>query len=267
MRTRAVVAGSSLFVSALAVLTGAAHALDIGDPGAPDPGHGSASVSASAGTLLPLTLSPRVNAERVAVAVTSGYDGGNASATFVTTADVRLAGPVGARVGFTYLPDVTGKVFQPHVGLRLQLLHQGQHGLDGAVAVFYRMERLTQDEGMVQLLWTMARRFNTLSLFANLAYGQDPEGDDRDGELRIAAQIAASSRLQLGVDGRIRVDLFSTDARRGMRGATNLDFAVGPLATLTVGRFAFVGHAGMSGVRASVLRTGVLATMGVASVF
>lgn len=226
-----------------------------------------AAASTTAGTLLPLTLSPRVNAERAAVAMTSGYDGANASATLVTTVDVKLAKPLGLRAGFMYMPDASGKAFQPHVGLRWQLLTQEGHGLDAAVGVFYRMERFTEDEGTIQVFVAGARRFEKVSLFANLAYGQDPEGDDRDGDVRIAALYSGSPRLQGGVDGWLRFDVMSTDTRRSARGTTDLEFATGPLATLAIDRFAIIGQAGIRGIQTTTLRMGLLATIGVASVF
>jgi hypothetical protein len=43
-------------------------------------------------------------------------------------------------------------------------------------------------------------------LFANLVYGQDPEGRERDGEVRLASLYDLGG-LQLGVDARVRLDL------------------------------------------------------------
>lgn len=227
----------------------------------------SAAQSAEAGVLLPTVVAPRVDATRAAVAVTSGYDGARASATLVTAADVHLWGPMAVRVGFTYMPDGGQQSFQPHFGLRFQLLRQAHHGVDGGLGAFYRMERFTQDEGLVQVMGTLGRRFDRVGLFGNVAYGQDPEGDDRDGDLKLAALYTVSSYLQLGVDGRARIDLFSDDTRRAARGDTNFDFAVGPLACLTFGRFAVLGQVGMSGAKAVQWRSGLLATMGAAGVF
>jgi hypothetical protein len=181
-------------------------------------------------------------------------------------ADLRVWGPAALRAGFTFLPRGQDRSFQPHFGLRVQLLRQTEHRVDGAIAVTYRMDRFTEDEGLIQVAVLVGRRFGDLGLIANLAYGQDPEGDDRDGELRLAALYALGS-VQVGVDGRARFDLFSTDARRASRGEGALDFAAGPLASLSLGRFALIAQAGVSGVRVVTLRPGLLATMGVASVF
>jgi hypothetical protein len=226
-----------------------------------------AMASAAAGTLLPQTLSPLVSAQRASVAVSSGYDGGHGSATLATVADVQLASFVGLRAGLTYLPNEDVNVFKPHVGLSVQLLRQGRHGIDGALGAFYRMERFSEDDGQIQLIASVARRFGRLATFANVGYGQDPEGDDRDGDVRLAGQVIVSSILQLGVDSHVRFDLFSSDARRLARGTTDLDFAAGPTATLTFDRFALVAQTGVSGVRVETMRTGALATLGFASVF
>jgi hypothetical protein len=226
-----------------------------------------ASAARSAASLLPMTLSPRVSDERGSVAVTSGYDGAQSSATLAGAADVRLVGPVALRAGFTYVPDALADTFKPHFGLRVQLLRQDEHGLDGGVGVFYRMERYTEDEGLIQVAALVGHRTGRFGLYGNVSYGQDPEGDDRDGEVKVAALYALSAMVHAGVDGHLRFDLFSSDARRAMRGASDLDFAVGPLASVSLGRFALVGQVGVSGVRVLALQTGLLATVGVGSVF
>jgi hypothetical protein len=221
----------------------------------------------AAGVALPSTITPRVDAQRASVAVHSGYDGAHRSGTLAGEADVRIWGPVAFRAGFTYVPSGQDQPFQPHFGLRVQLLDQRRHGVDGAVGAFYRMDRFVEDEGLVQVMAMLGRRSGALGVFANVAYGQDPEGDDRDGEVKLAALYLVGTRVNVGVDGRVRFDLFSTDSRRASRGESGLDFAAGPLATVEVGPVVLVGQVGVSGVRVVKLESGVMATAGVASLF
>jgi hypothetical protein len=225
------------------------------------------SAARAADAVLPMTVSPRVSDERGAVMVTSGYDGAQRSPTLSGAADVRVAGPVALRAGFTYVPEAVTDTFKPHFGLRVQLLQQNRHGIDGAVGVFYRMERYIQDEGLLQVAALVGRRVGRLGLYGNASYGQDPEGDDRDGEVKLAALYELSSTVHAGIDGRLRFDLFSSDSRRAARGASGLDFAVGPLASVSLGRMALIGQVGASGVRVMKLETGLLAAVGVASLF
>jgi hypothetical protein len=226
-----------------------------------------AATSGSAGAFLPTTIAPRVGAQSGLVVVTSGYDGSHRSLTMSGAADLRVWGPVAVRAGFTSMPNGENQPFQPHFGLRVQILRQGAHGIDGAVGVFYRMERFVEDEGKVEAMASVGRQFGKLGLFTNVSYGQDPEGDDREGEVRAAALYALGSAVHVGVDGRLRVDLFSSDPRRVARSTSNLDFAVGPLASVSLGRFALIGQLGATGVRVARLETGLLATVGVAAVF
>jgi hypothetical protein len=226
-----------------------------------------ADLSVAAGALLPMTIAPRVDAQRATVVVASGYDNARRAATLVSTADLHVVGPLALRVGLTYLPSGGEQAFQPHIGLRVQVLRQERHGVDAAAGLFYRRERYTPDEGLVQVMAAVSRRSDRAGVFLNVAYGQDPEGDDRDGEVRAAALFSATSSVQVGLDGRVRVDLYSHDMRRAARGETNLDFAVGPLACVTLGRWALIGQAGVSGVRADSLRLGPIVTLGAGSVF
>jgi hypothetical protein len=226
-----------------------------------------ADLSVAAGALLPMTIAPRIDAQRAMVVVASGYDAVQRTATLGSAADLHVVGPLALRVGLTYLPSATEQTFQPHVGLRVQVLRQERHGVDAAAGLFYRRERYTPDEGLVQAMAAVSRRSDRAGVFLNVAYGQDPEGDDRDGEVRVAALYSAASSVQVGLDGRMRVDLFSNDTRRAVRGETNLDFAVGPLACVTLGRWALIGQAGVSGVRAASLRLGPIVTLGAGSVF
>jgi hypothetical protein len=224
--------------------------------------------SAEAGMLLPGTLSARVGAAPAVVTTLGGYDGARKGAVFSAAADVHLWGPLAVRVGATYLPTTPSeRDLQPQVGLRVQLLDQGRHGLDAGAGLLWRRDRYHQDGGELQLVAMASRRMGRLGLYANASYGQDPEGDDRDGVVSAAAQYTAGSRLQLGIDGRLRFDLFSSDGRRDARDEPGFDLTVGPTATWLVGPVAVLAQVGASALKVGELHAGILAMGGIGRAF
>ena len=217
----------------------------------------------AAGALLPLTLSPAVGAVPATAVGYAGYDGGRGSAVAQAFAEVRLWRRVALRGG-TELSDTTHRV-RPSVGARLQVISQQRHGADGAVSVSYRAEGFNQPEGEIETVVAIGRRFGRAALFANLAYGQDFEGHERDGELRLAALARVTNRMQVGVDGRWRLDLGSQTAKLQASNEPTYDIDAGPVLALSVGPMAVVAHAGASIVR-RVGQDAVLGLIGVAGV-
>lgn len=200
----------------------------------------------SDGQLLPFTHAATVGA---AAAVASGYAGydGALGAVMESHAEVRLWGPLALR-GAAELGDTSRRV-RPSLGARLQVLSQARHGVDGAVSVTYRAEGFTEGEGEIETLVAMARRVGAATLLANLAYGQDPEGRERDGEVRAAALARVSRRLFLGLDGRWRFDLGSDVAKLRANNEPTTDLDLGPVATLVLGPVALTAETGASLVR------------------
>jgi hypothetical protein len=257
------------------LLTGLATAAAPGARAAGDraegegPGREQARQGAEAGLLLPGTVAAAVGAVPAMVTAVSGYDSARGTATFAATADIQLWGPVALRIGASYLPQTpTEKQLQPQVGLRVQLLDQARHGVDFGAGMFFKRERYSQDGGEIQLVLMGARRLGRLGLFGNLAYGQDPEGDDRDGQISVAALYTVGRHLQLGADGRMRFDLMSTDSRRNARGEAAIDLMAGPIASVPVGPMALTAQIGYVAVRAAgPTHTGVAAIGGLARAF
>ena len=215
---------------------------------------------------LPATFDP--NQRAVAIAL-GGADSSSKTGIARFVGDVRLFGPLDLRLGLTYLSnvDVGQNQFEPVIGLRLRILQQAQHGIDLATALFYRRDRYTSDEGMIQLNVAAARRFDRLGLFANLAYGQDPEGDDRDGDAALAVLYEVALPLQVGVEGHVRFDIASDDPRREMRRQGPLDLQAGPVVHYALGPAILVAEAGVSAYRFENTRAGVYAIGGVGGVY
>src|SRR5262245_3846117 len=148
-----------------------------------------AAVSAAAdGLFLPSTLAPRVGSTAAFGSAFGGYDGARAKPLVGLAAEARLFGPVALRAEVVYNGE-SSRSTRPGVGLRAQLLRQAAHGLDGALSVFYRPEGFTEPEGEIETFVSLGRSFDRVSVVANLVYGQDPEGNERDGEVRAALLV------------------------------------------------------------------------------
>jgi hypothetical protein len=212
--------------------------------------------------LLPFTISPRTDSQRGVARALGGYDSARRRAQFDVVADVTIIGPVAVRLGATY--GQQRDTFRPTLGLRVQALSQERQGIDLGVAAFYKPEGFTEPEGEIEVMVTVARRFDRLAAFANIVYGQDPEGNERDGELRLAALYALNTPLQVGVDARLRFDLGTEEEQRREEGGAEYDVLVGPTASYALGPVALIAHAGLSVYGTSPARAGALALLGVA---
>jgi hypothetical protein len=176
-----------------------------------------------------------------------GYDGARRAALFEATAEVRVWGPIALRGGAVYTGD--DRKLRPSLGARVQALREDRHGLDGSIGVTYRPEGLTEPEGEIEAVVAAGAHFGKAYLVGNLVYGQDPEGEERDGELRLAGLYPLTAKLLLGVDGRVRFDLGSERTAAAGRSEPQLDVLVGPTAILLVGPVALLAHGGASAVR------------------
>jgi len=100
----------------------------------------------------------------------------------------------------------------------------------------------------------------------NLVYGQDPEGRERDGELRFAS-LYGVGRWSFGLDSRMR---FALGTQKGTNAAAEprFDLLAGPLAAATVGPVTLFTQAGPSVVKVTGdTSVGVAALGGIGSVF
>jgi hypothetical protein len=221
----------------------------------------------SDGTFLPLTLAPSIPAHIGQAVGYGGYDGARGSAIMESHAEVRIWGPLSLRGGAVF-SDTTNRL-RPSVGARLQFLSQVRHGVNSAVGVFYRPEGLTEPEGEIETVLSVGRQIDNKTIVANLAYGQDPEGNERDGEIRLAFLLQLGQRLNVGLDGRWRFDLGSNTAKLKASNEPTYDIDAGPVAAVAVGPVALMAHAGVSVVHrvASSATVGAIALGGIGSSF
>jgi hypothetical protein len=252
-------------VAALAVLlvSTAARAQDADQ--APRPLADPAVTAAGDGAFLPQTLSARVGKVRALMIGSGGYDSSRRGPLANAAAEVAIWGPLALRVETVYSNDTNR--MRPSVGARAQLLRQDRHGVDGALTVFYKTEGFTEAEGEIETFASFGRRFQSVSLVGNLVYGQDSEGNERDGEVRAAA-FHQHGAFAVGLDSRLR---FAIGTQHG-RAATvepTFDFAGGPVVTAAAGSFAVFAEAGpsMFGLASASMRYGLEAFGGLGAAF
>jgi hypothetical protein len=249
----------------LSLMGSAAAVEDIPDPDLTATGH---LVQTGPVNVLPEAVSARVSDDRATATVWGGYDGAKRAPLFSATAEARIVGRLVIVAGAGYTADMpSAPTFRPQVGLRAQLLDQERHGVDGGVSVMYRQDLFSNEEGFLQGAIALERRQGPVRLVGNVLYGQDGEGDDHDGEVRLAALYAARPGLLVGVDGKYRHDLFSSDPNRVARSRPEYEMTAGPAASYTRGRWAVMAETGFSAIRTTTTQTGVIALAGLGSSF
>jgi hypothetical protein len=220
--------------------------------------------AAGYGAFSALTMPARVGGTAAFAWGLGGYDSSRKGPLVDTTVEVRLWGPIALRGGATYSNDTSR--MRPHVGARAQLLRQEAHGVDGSLAVFYKAEGFTEGEGEIETFASFGRTFEHVTLIGNLVYGQDPEGNERDGEVRATA-FHQRGRFSFGLDGRTR---FAIGAQHGKAATVEPKFDVmgGPLGSVTLGPIAVFAEAGPSAFSlGGTTRAGVAAFGGIGSAF
>jgi len=253
-----VLAGALLVSSLAAAQATAAQRRTADDTGAPRSAIPTVD-GARAGVFLPLTEAPRTDAARAFATVLGGYDGAPDSAVLEGRAEVTLFGPVALRVGALYTQSP--ERLRPSVGARVQALSQRDHGIDMSLGAFYKPEGFTEPEGEVEAVLAFGRVFGRVGLIGDLVYGQDPEGRERDGELRFAGLYMPSMRLQLGLDSRVRVDLGTEADKLAADGGADYDLHAGPTVSYAFDEVTLGALAGVSVLGTSSTRIGPLALL------
>jgi hypothetical protein len=215
------------------------------------------------GGFLPQTMSARVNTARAMITTYGGFDGARAKPMMGAAAEVQLWGPIAIRGGAEYSTGT--ETMRPTIGARIQILRATAHGIDASLGSFYRPEGFTEPEGEIETVVALGRRFSGISLLGNLVYGQDPEGNERDGEIRFAA-LSDTEGWAVGFDGRAR---FAIGTQNSPKAAAEpkFDIVAGPIAMITVGPVAFFAQAGASVLKTTETRAGVAALGGLGTGF
>lgn len=236
----------------------------------PDPDVTASGTPAQTGPVnrLPEAVAARVNGDRVVATTWAGYDGAKRSPLVSADLEARLIGRLVLMVGAGYTAQMPGSAgVRPQVGLRLQVLDQARHGVGGGVALMYRQDQFTTEGGFYQAALALERQQGRLLLVMNLLYGQDGEGDDRQGEARLAAMVIAARGLLVGLDARYRHDLWSDDPRGASPDRPVSELVAGPTASFTHGTWMVMAETGLSSIQVPARQTGVIALAGFGSWF
>ena len=162
--------------------------------------------------------------------------------------------------------DASAKA-RPGIGGAVQFLSEAKHGVNASAYFSYKAEGFTEAEGELEGLMSFGKQFGAVHSTLNLAYGQDPEGVERDGEAALGLHIEPVRGLFTGVVGRYRDALGS----KGDKGTGILRDALGGLsATYVIGSFGITGTAGIAGIKtvaSGSMQGGAEAAMSVGAVF
>jgi hypothetical protein len=211
----------------------------------------------------PVILAPRVEPRTATAMLVSGYDSSRGEPTLRVTTDVTVVGPVAIRLG----GESTGGELTPSIGVRVQLLERGRHGVDAGAGLVYEATGY-EGEPELKAVVSGARELGRVSLAGNAVYGQELDEPQRHGELRLSAMSRLRPGLHAGLDGRVRLDLDHGRTTEGVRDV-DFDFLAAPTAVITLGRFALLGQAGATGLRykGDEVQLGAIALGGVGARF
>jgi hypothetical protein len=212
---------------------------DVSPPAAAEP-------TAAAGSFLPWTVSARPPGAggRGFLTLGGGYDAARGAGVGQASAEAQVWGPLSLRLGGFY--SEASRSLRPDAGLKLGLLSQAKHGVDGALAVSYRAEGFNLKPS-VEALAAVGRQIGRTNLLANAAFGAGLDEGERYGDVRLAALRRLGSAVYAGLDARARFDLeleFPEPA-----GEPELELQAGPVLTVPVGRLAVTAYGGLSVVR------------------
>ena len=204
---------------------------------------------------------------RAIATATATLDGAKHANTVDLNGEITVFGPVRLvlRVDNVFAGG-TGKA-RPGIGAAVQLLDERKQGVAGSAYLSYKAEGFTEAEGEIEGLVSFGKQFGWVHSTLNLAYGQDPEGAERDGELALGLHVEPVHGLFTGVIGRVRDALGSN----GDKGTGILRDAFGAAsATYVIGRFGVTASAGIAGVKTTAsgsTQAGAEAAFSVGAVF
>jgi hypothetical protein len=184
-----------------------------------------------------------------------------------TTVDINGEVQVWGPVRLVLRVDNVFDTARPGIGAAVQFLDEGRHGVAASGYFQYKAEGFTEPEGELEALLAFGKQLGSVHGTLNLAYGQDPEGNERDGEVALGMHVEATRGLFAGVLGRYRDALGSNGDK-----ATGIlrDVLGGATATYLIGNFGVTGVAGISGVEVlngGSMKTGFTAALGIGAAF
>jgi hypothetical protein len=224
--------------------------------------------SRDATRFLATTTSAVVGTSSALTAAYGGYDGAAHTPTFSVGTELRLVRRVSLVGGVAYgNASAANAGLRPQLGARVQLLGEAASGVDASLGFLFRQDRFTSEDGLFQGSLALGRTFGQTSAVLNVIYGQDGEGDDHEGEVRLAGLRHVRGGLHAGVEGRYLRSINSTDPHRVMLGTPSMEAMGGPIVAYMAGSWALVAEAGVSTRRTTRLDTGLIALGGIGTTF
>jgi len=194
---------------------------------------------------------------------TTTLNGASDTTSVDLNGEIQVYGPVRLVLR---VDNITHKA-RPGIGAGVQLLDERKHGVSSSAYFAYKAEGFTEGEGELEALVSFGKQLGAVHGTLNVAYGQDPEGKERDGELALGLHIEPIHGLFTGVVGRFRDALGSN----GDKGTGILRDALGGAsATYVIGNFGVTALAGVAGVETTTsgsMKTGAAAALSVGTVF
>ena len=151
-------------------------------------------------TLTDAPATPRAGTVRLTGGGAGGTSSGDAS--------------VAAQVQWTPLPRLSGDaglVWQsgsvgPSARLRYQFLEQSAEGLDVAAGCRYKSVGLKPQNGELELLVAVGRRWNRVSAVLDAVYGHESGGPGQDLEAKAFVGYDITRPVRLGLEGRVQAE-------------------------------------------------------------
>lgn len=231
----------------------------------------SARTSEAVSHVLPDAMAAETGRASAVALAWGGYDDGMHAPVAVFRSEIRLMSRLVLMAGAGYsVPNALGQgggSFRPEIGGRVQILDQGESYLNLSAGLLFREDRFGAEDGMFQGIVAASRRVGRTSVLVNVVYSQDGEGDDHEGEARLAVIRDLGAHLHLGLDGRGSHSLASTDPKRTIVGTPVGQAFAGPLAAVTFGPIALLAEAGLDSVWTTRRQTGLLTAAGLAAMF
>jgi hypothetical protein len=205
------------------------------------------------------------------VTATATLDGATHTSTVDLNGEVHVWGPARLVLRVDNVFAASGGKARPGIGAAVQLLDERKHGVASSAYVSYKAEGFSEAEGEIEGLVSFGKQLGPVHGTLNLAYGQDPEGVERDGEIALGLHVEPIHGLFTGVVGRFRDALGSN----GDKGTGILRDGLGAAtATYVIGRIGVTASAGVVGVKilntatqTTSTQTGAQAAFSVGTVF
>jgi hypothetical protein len=201
------------------------------------------------------------------VTATTTLDGATHANTVDLNGEVHVWGPARLVLRVDNVFAASGGKARPGIGAAVQLLDERRHGVASSAYVSYKAEGFSEAEGEIEGLVSFGKQLGPVHGTLNLAYGQDPDNVERDGEIALGLHVEPLPGLFTGVVGRFRDALGSN----GDKGTGIVRDALGAAtATYVVGRIGLTASAGIAGVKLlgkDSMQAGAEAAFSVGTVF